>query len=472
MADGLTLDDLDSLQHTSERFSNQPEWARVPLADIYRRHGIPASVSPADAAKMIEAGAENLGVGQSSWANPDERAAAREAYARQGSNPTDVKRRMEDSIYLLDPRTYEYMQKYGRDADFLTALDKQAEFRGASDAIEKAPTPEYDPTGIGDWRGMAKAVEAGYADSRRDAATGFWENSKDNPLYRSGVNNANYQRFGGIGQGVLNAVANPDTTAGNYMTFSETVPNFLRMQGSGETDTAGESWDAAQAARLAANRYRLTSPAPIADVATGASPQEISKRIAELRREVGIAAPPLAEERWQRTTGWTPPGFLADAGDFGISMLDPTFVLPAASIGKAANTAGKALRMGSKIAGTGWVAPAVRSTMAPVAGSLTNDIGMEIGVGAGIQAAAGGIGGRSWRQYAAGLGSPGDDFLYKNDAELAEAKEARRALRGRLTDDGSIEKAERRAYQNMRRDGVISQPPQFYWGMSPSGPAY
>lgn len=451
---GLTEEDLDLLSH--------PTWAQPAIKDIYRKHGIKTSVPLEEAVQHIQSRAQmaqSLGVDagiSSGWANPEERAAAREKYAREGKTPGEVQKRWEESIYLLDPRTYQHMQRFGRDLDFLGSVQQHVEEGADKAAVPKGQWDQQaDPTGIGDWKQIAKGYEAGAAQQAQQAATDLYERSKGNPLYRSSVGQANYQRYGGMLGGLSNATSNPDVPLGNYMTFSETVPNYLRMQGSGETDTSGESWERAQAARLATNRYRLASPSPIADMPAGASSQDIGRRIAELTKEVAASGVPSSDERWQRTTGWTPPGFVGDTLDGFISWADPTSLIPATKGVGALATSARAAAKGAGIAGRGWIKPIVQKAVSPSLSDLKWDAGIEQAVGHPLLGAAGGMTGRSWSQYGMGGGKPGEDFPYKTDEQVAEARQSGQAIYERLKDDDGVSRADDEAYNRLVASGVL-----------------
>lgn len=451
---GLTEEDLDLLSY--------PSWAQPAIKDIYRRHGIKTSVPLDEALKHIEQRAsiaQSLGVDSGplgGWANPEERAAAREAYAREGKTPAEVNKRWGESIYLLDPRTYQHMQRFGRDLDFLGAVDQQVK-----EGADKAAAPrgawdqQADPTGIGDWRQIAKGYEAGAAQQAKQAALDLYDRSKGERLYRSNIGQANYQRYGGAAQGLVNATSNPDIPLGNYMAFSETVPNYLRMQGSGETDTSEESWERAQANRMAANRYRLLSPSPILDLPTGATSQDIGRRIAELTKEVAAASVPSSDERWQRTAGWTPPGAVSDTLDFFVSWADPTSLVPLARGASALATSARAAAKGAGIAGRGWIKPIAKKAVSPALSDLKWDAGIEQAVGHPMMGALGGMTGRSWQQYGMGGGKPGVDFPYKTPEQVAEARQSGQKLYERLKDDNGVSRADSEAYNRLVAAGAI-----------------
>jgi hypothetical protein len=425
--------------------------------EIYRRHRISPDTPLADAMKQIEQRSQMrsaLGVdgGQpSAWANPEERARAREEYAMQGQKPADVQKRWDDSTHLLDPRTYQYMQNFGRDLDFLGSEQQQEE---AASRL-KTPRRMLDANAIRHYEG---------SDGERLSGVGGIS-----PFAMP----RGYQRFDTVSQAAMDNMSNPDVPLGNYMQASETVPNYLRMQGSSESDTSSESWRRAQSARLANNRYRLTSPHAILDLPEGASGKDISRRIAELQAEVGSAGVPFADERWQRMTGWTPPGWLSDAGDFAISMIDPTVAIPAARGVGALTNAARAGLMASKIAGTGWAAPAIRSAVGPTAANFGWDMASEQAMGSGIQGSLGGIPGRSDRQFWMGGGKPGVDFAYKTDEQVEEARRAGDQLHARLKDDDGVSRADSEAYNRLVATGLLPQPgsdlhPRPQWRMNSS----
>jgi hypothetical protein len=340
------------------------------------------------------------------------------------------------------------MQNFGRDLDFLGSEQQQEE------AASRLKTP----------RRMLDANAIRHYDSnRRERLSGA-----------DGLNPAaaasGYQRFNTLEQAVLDNTSNPDVPAGNYMNASETTPNFLRMQGSGETKTAGESWQRAQATRLAQNRYRLTSPHGIVDLPSGATDAEISRRIAQLQQEVALAAPPMADERWMRTTGFVPAGWLTDALDSGISMADPTTFLPAAKgVGLLSNTARAAARA-SQIAGSGWVRPIVSGAAKQVGKDVGMEYASEVGAGAGLTAAMGGVPGRSWSGWAIGGHLPAS---YKSDQGVAQANQYAADINSRLKDDDGVSRADSEAYNRLVATGLLPQPgsdlhPRPQWRMNSS----
>lgn len=429
--------------------NTQAERAQAIRDEIYQRHGIPSGTSPEEAVKYInQRAALDQQAGKdyaepSAWANPEERAKARAAYAAEMNglvprSPQEVRQRWDESIYLMDPRTYQYMQRYGRDLDFL------------SDEAQWNEKREQGRSGPG------RQANQGNWDAR--AAIQHYDDSKDLRLYRRGMGTmvpgteSGYQRFGGVGGAMLDNTSNPDLTLGTYMTASSVFPNFLRMQGSGEADTTRDSYERAQATRLAQNRYRMQSPAPVLDLPAGASQQDIAKRIRELQQEVMDAQVPMADERWQRTLGFTPPGWITDAGDFLLDMFDPTALIPAVRALKTTSNAAKATSMANRIAGAGWQKPYVRQAVASLGRDQVADAGGEMATGSAINASIGGTPGRSGLQWALGVDP---QHVMKSAAQVQQGQRASDALYSRLSQEQGVSSAQREAYKSLEESGAL-----------------
>lgn len=422
-------------------------------AEVYRRHKIKPGTPLDEAIQQIEQRAQMrtaLGVDggrPSAWANPEERASAREEYARQGKTPAEVSKRWNESTHLLDPRTYQYMQNFGRDIDFL-----QSEL-GSQKASETLRTP----------RRMLDANSIRAYDSNRGERL-----SGAGGLNPASVVNG-YQRFDTVANAALDNTSNPDVPLGNYMVASETVPNHIRLEGSGETDTSGQSWQRAQANRLANNRYRINSPHPIADLPAGATEKDIARRIAELQQEVVDASVPMADERWKRTAGFVPAGWISDAGDLAITMVDPTVLIPAAGAAAKMPMISRALSQAGRIAGSGWQRPIVSG----VAKQAGKDAGMEFASEAGVGAALtgfGGMPGRDWKGFLVGGHEPA---VYKSASQVTQANQAAGDLYGRLKDDDGVSRADNEAYNRLVATGALPPPgsdlhPRPQWRMNSS----
>lgn len=441
MAEGLTDDEV--LAYTAIQPATAPERDPQKLRagaiqkDIYNRHDIPPGTSADDAAAMILAKAINAGQiddnlqPASGWANPEERAAAREAYARKGKTPAEVKERWDKSVYLMDPATSDYYQNHQRDADFLTHV---------ASVPKDAPFPYHYGMGASGPQTPPKLADA----------LEYWDRSNMNPLWRDSWLQANYQNQSGAGNAALNAASNPDVPAGNYLNFSEVVPDFLRMQASGETDSAGQSWEAAAGKRTALNRYRPLSPSMILDLPGGASPSDVRQRVLALREELRQAELPNPDQRWKQWskqnfgTEWAPPKWVSTGLDMVFSQADPSALIP--GIGPAWKAAGagasatKAAMTGAKIAGKGWVAPVVKNAVVPVAKDAAWDQGVEQVVGQTLVHTAGG---------------PQDGEAKSPDA-IAAANRARSAVYDRTVNDGAIKSADDAAFLRLQKDGLVS----------------
>lgn len=445
---GLTEDDLLEFM-PAKPVARLPDGSRDDDAlradfirkDIYARHSIPPDVPLDQAIEMIEMHAGETGNGPSAWANPEERAKAREEYARKGKDPLDVERRWRESAYLLDPQTAQYQQHFARDADFLEGLQGSNKARALRDQ-----NYESDQQGV---RAAAAAGGTGmpppspYHDPLKETLK-FWDSSNNSQLHRKGTFQGTYANTGGVQGGTVNAMTNPDEPVGNYLTFSEVVPDTLRM-GMSESKNAGEAYRAAQSRRLAGNRYRAYSPAPILDLPEGASAEDRAKRLRELRQLVDKAALPNAEQRWAKWSKETfgspvvPPGIVSDGLDFVYSQFDPSALL----IG--AGAARNAAKHGMKAA----AADLARNTIA--------DQKFEQMAGHGIAGAMGGQPGRTWGQYIMPHTAEA-----QSRQESAEARNAREMLHRTLKDDAGVSTADNSAYDRLYSSGLV--PPNAYFG--------
>jgi hypothetical protein len=403
--------------------------------DVFARHGIPEGTDDVTALEMIQSQSEGAwGAQPSAWANPDERAGAREQYARKGKTPQDVQKRWDESIYLMDPQTQDYSQNYLRDMDFLEGMLK------ADSGVE-------DPE-ITAWTGKTTNPQ-GLAEYRVGEAVGSWDASNSSPLYRKDWRRGTYASYGGGAGATSNAMLNPDTASGAYLPFSELFPNTLRMQGSGESDSLSESARTAAGHYLANKRFRPSSPAPVLDLPSSATPAERAARIKELRDLTASAAIPQADERWKRTTGYVPPGWVQDVGDGLISTFDPTFAVTGANVAK--SLAKPALKAAS-IAGQGWSKPYVLGAAKQATTSLGWDQAGEQAAGAALLGSTGGQEGRTYGQYAFGGGEP---TQMKSPQQVEGAKQARGELFQASNDAGSVSTSNDAAYKRLQDDNLV-----------------
>lgn len=410
--------------------------------DIFARHGIPEGSSMEEAAQIVASRAQESGALQSGWANPEERAQGRYDYASKGKDIHDTQKRWDESIYLMDPKTFQGHQGYVRDIDFLQAAGKAN------------ATPADDPTFWDTLKNLGSVPDSTTKtrDAARQEALAFWDSSNNQPLYRKNWRSGEYQSTGGAGNLMANALTNPDLAGGAYMNISEVTPNFLRMQGSGETETTGDSWRTSVGDYMAKNRYRINSPSPIGDLPNGATQEQVGRRIAELRGQIQTAAIPQSDERWKRYAGFVPPGIVQDVGDNMISSADPTGLL---ALGGAAAFIAKG---GTKSAALGTLKNQAATTAAKssparqAAAALIQDQAQEQAAGVGIMGAAGGIPGRTADEYLYGGGEPKQ---YKSPGEVDKANEARQQIFKQGSSAQGVSTADDAAYKRLQQQGLV-----------------
>lgn len=430
MAEGLTLEELDAIAPSSKKGDLSIARADDIRKEIFRRHGIPEHRSLQEAIDRINMQAQlrnavgNDGGSLGGWANPEERGDGRYQYAAAGDNPQDAQKRWDESIHALDPQSYEYMQRFGRDLDFLESEAGQ----------ERANTG---------FRSPRRTIDAN--------AIRIYDANEGEQLARRGVYgdpftppSGGYQRWAGWGPAMMNAVNNPDTGSGSYLTWSEQPASTILHRGSGETSSWGEASGRASANYLENVQNKTSSPTPVADFPVGYSPsgQERADRIRELRDQSASAMLPMASERWYRSTGYAPPGWVTDPLEAATRAIDPSLFLTGALAGKALAAGGRAM-------------------MRPVAASIGRDMMQEQAFDQGISTALGGEPGRSGRQFFFGGGKPGEDFLYKTDEEVAQSRKDASAIGKRVAENAErVSRAEREAYQRLQASGALGQLPQ------------
>ena len=375
MADGLTLDEV--MSYGQPKRASQYQWdggaakrgdawqvqaepqdgdlrrVEVILSDIYARHGINPDLPPADAAMQVAARAESQGVGQSMWANPEERAAARKEYALKGKTPAEVKQRWDESARLMDPDTQAYYQNYVRDMSFLQGLQGpgSVEYGVRSDSV-RGPHEE---------------------------ALRYWDRSNLSPIW------SDYGSTNQDGAWMAYGMSDPDSTVGSYLEWSEQVPNAIRMWGSGESHSAGAptSLETSSGLYQFNRRHRPMHPAPIGNLPPGASREDRANAVRELQRQYLSAKSAIndTDRRWAQTTGWVPPQVVQDVADNLTSTADPTLALslvaPAAAVARFARPA-------AGVVGSGWVRPAAGQLARSTAGMIGSDQAWEQGAGLGL----------------------------------------------------------------------------------------
>lgn len=380
------------------------------LKDIYARHGIPEGTLPEDAGDFIEKNAAKAGSLPSAWANPGERAAAREQYASKGKTPQEVQKRWEESIYLMDPQTQQFRQNYARDAEFLDRI-KAKDARAPDVEAWTGPT---DP-------GRLAAV-------RTQDAVQAWDQTNSNPLYRDSWASSGWADQGSV---LGNLVTNPDLASGRLVELSNVPYNFLAMQGGGETASAGDSWRTAVGAYQGAMKNRANSAAPILDLPSTATPAERAARLAELQKEAGTAAVPESGERWLRTTGVVPPPVIRDAGDAALATLDGTQLIPGLTVGKAA----------------------AKGAARAAAVGVARDMGTDAATSVGLMAGLGQKPGRTWSQYLGFAPEEEGAVTLKNPQQVDEANEARRQMFERTSRSPGVSTADDEAYKRLQQAG-------------------
>jgi hypothetical protein len=391
--------------------------ARGIRRDIFARHGLEQGVSDEDAIQHIMAKAQEAGAGPAGWANPEERANARAEYAKVGSTPDEVQKRWEESIYLVDPATNEFNQRYLRDKEFLERMTGgKTRFGGST------------PADVG-------------------GAVAAWDETNNNPLYRNNWRDSGgWKSQEGFQSGVVNALRNPDLPTGGYMVATDIPMEFLQMQGSGETDTARDSFRTATGNYMTNTDVRPLSPAPIVHLPSGSSPDAIRARLAEIRDLQDAAGTPESGERWQRTMGFTPAPFLRDMGDAAMASADPTILFPMAG-------AAKTLGAAAKISGSGWLKPATMQ----VAKGFGLDHAAEQGANAAIMGSLGGADPeRTWGDYVDLFPEPAK---LKSDAEVRTANDARqqqwREGMERRANSAGVSTADAEAYKKLQQEGRV-----------------
>jgi hypothetical protein len=411
---GLTDDELSSFLESDPSDVRE----RAIRRDIYARHGIPEGTSDADAAAMISESAAQAGSGASAWANPTERANARAEYASVGRTPDEVQKRWEESIYLVDPETHEFRQRYLRDKEFLDRLS--ASSPEADGSVSAWTGPSDDPSRLPKVR-QQNALEA-------------WDRTNNNRLYRN-----NWRDSGGwsdqesVVSGAFNAAMNPDMPAGKVLNFGDAAFNFLAMQGSGETPTAGDSLKTSLGAYRAADQNRLESPAPILDIPSEATPAQRSARMKALQAEAAAASVPNSDERWIRTTGSLPSPAIRDTGDAVMATLDGTQLIPGVTFAKA---------------------PLAAATRAAAKG-IAKDMAVDASVSTGAMGAFKQKPGRSWAEYLGYAPEDTSEITIKTDAELEAANEARRNQYARTQQAERVSTADDEAYNKLQQRGKV-----------------
>lgn len=390
--------------------------ARNVRRDIFARHGIPEGTPDDEAISLIEQKAARDGAGASAWANPDERAAGREAYASVGKTPDEVQKRWEDSIYLMDPETARFRQNYGRDKEFLQRMSSRDEM---SPSVSAWTGPSNNPAALGQ--------------IRTQNALAAWDQTNNNPLYRDSWSSSGWEEHEGMLPMVANLTGNPDLAIGRALLAGNVPYDFLAMQGSGESGSAGDSYKTAMGLQRAIYQNRLDSGAPVLDLPSSAAPDERAARLAELQGQVTAGGVPDSGERWART-GFLPPPVVRDIGDNILATLDGTQFIPGIPAVKGAASVAKGLTKGA---------------IGHAARDMAADAAMSSAIAGGFSQQPE----RTWGQYLGFSAESPDAATVKGPQEVGMANEARRQTYDRTLGGASVSTADDEAYKRLQAAG-------------------
>lgn len=445
-------------------------------AAIYEKHSIPAGTSAEDAiATILKAAGERPDPG---FANEQEWMKARREYLGpvKSGHPDGVpflkadKAKWDESIHVLDPRTYEWQQKYGRDLSFLDS-EKVLEARQG---------------------GGVDAGELQYQDAmQRDKANQTYANTENQRLARRGVygnplaaTSGGHADYDGWLNAVANATGNQNTNAGYYLEqYSDRVPAHLRTSWSNPKNAPpptagasgpvwwlaraladGDAWRQSGEVKAAGRAFNTGSHTPVADLPSDATGKETGDRIKQLQGAVAATLPASSDARWHRMGYTTPPSILSSGLDMVTDFADPSTGMPITKALLAGRAGMRAAGKAALIGGPGWKQPYVAKALAPIASDAGWDVLTDGGVNAGILASAGGDPGRSWKQFWLGGGDPGKDFPYEPYNAQA-VSDARKTLRGATARAAELRAEE----QRLRQRGVSATKPLSQYGVEYGG---
>jgi hypothetical protein len=348
------------------------------------------------------------------WPSEEERTAARQRWLDEnaaGADANDYMAMAKESRYLLDPDTREF-QPILADARL---MEKWAPYSEADRLLRQSIAdgdPEDNPEAYA--YAAANALEARYALQK---TADEWEQVRTSPLAHP------------EDRELFDRMVDPESDAGWFLSRAGIIPNAYRYKLGGESPQ--EESDAALgpvasylAGKMGYGAKLLPSSRAVVDSASNVSAAEARRpytatpvltdfsgdrnnlgdvrgeRIRQLTQQ-SQSEPPMARERWIKTTGFNPPDWLAFASDVAVDYIDPSAVADFA--GPLASAVKSAARVGGR-AGMKGLARSAAMEVAP-------DVGVEVGFGAALS------GGDP--TYEGGS-------LIKSDKELAESKDARR----------------------------------------------
>jgi hypothetical protein len=365
------------------------------------------------------------------WANAEQRAKGRTAYALESDDPYEILTRWEKSRLLMDPHTAAAQKEHLRNFKLLEGL-----------------TRKDDPA-------LVLKEYRNPADYRLAPDMVNWNGAVENS--RGTIDPIGVQFWTTGLPAILQNLMDPESNGGWYMGRSELVPNAGRLAGGAEvknwSDAIGHS-----AGMLGFNEmHRQNSRTPVADLPDDATKEQVIARMDELRRQQLLMDAPESKERWLRTQGIDPDPVLSFVSDLGYDFLDPSLLVDVA--------AGPVKSIARTIAN-----PTVRAYMAAQGGLLRNlpkqvmkegvgEVGMEAGTeipfALAINAAAGGPRGQKY-----------GDHDVKTPEELAEAQRLRadyekRHVGWQNPSDRAYNEAVLPAIRNAMRKQVQSKYPDF-----------
>jgi hypothetical protein len=360
------------------------------IADQYRKPGTGAG--DGDPYKYARTLSEVVGLkmAPTGWANAEQRAKGRAAYAMESDDPYEIRERWDQSRLLMDPATAAAQKEHLRNFKLLQGLARRddpalvlkeyqnpPDYRLAPDMVNRnAPVEsasgQIDPIGV------------------QFLTTGL--------------------------PAILQNLMDPESNGGWYMGRSNIVPNAGRLAGGAEAKNIGEALGHSAGILGYNEMYRQNSRTPVADLPDDATPEQIKARVAELQQQGALMDAPESKERWLRTHGVDPGPVVNFASDLGYDFLDPSLLVDVA-----AGPAKSAVRAIASPAARAYMAARggllnnlTKNAAKEGAGELAMEAGTEVPVQVAINAAAGAERGKKY-----------GDHDVKTPEELAEAQRLR-----------------------------------------------
>ena len=316
------------------------------------------------------------------WANSQQRADARAAYAIKGTDPEDMRERWDKSRLLVDPNTQKAQEKYLRDFNLLRGLLRK-------DDPEKVKANYFAPL---DTQLAPEMLNF-------DGPSELGDGSPDI---------LNTRLLASVPGAVLRNLMDPESGAGWYMGRANLFPSMGKYAGGGEAKDYSEALGMAAGDLGFKEMHRMGSRVPVADLPSDATPAQIRSRVGGLAKQAPMVEAPQYKERYLRTVGYDPGPVVGFLSDLGYDFMDPSLLVDVA--------AGPAKAL---------INPTARAYMAAQGGLLKNL--MKQGAGEFVMEAA------TELPLAAAItamvpsgGKAYDDHDVKTPKELEQAKELRR----------------------------------------------